>query len=119
MGNKTKPAAERRQNERHPVKMNVEVSAPQGKRKGTTVNLSETGAFISLDQPVDPGTDIVIHFHLKDGSRHQAKGRVLYCVSEDLKELPHGMGVFFEHSRTFDAIWRDVHGAKPAKSRRT
>ena len=93
--------AERREHERVPVRIAVDVYAngPSGDHFlfAYIENISEMGIFVRTDDPLPPGTDITLRFSA-EGDRIELDGCVVWVnpIREDGDNPNPGMGIRFD-----------------------
>ena len=91
-----------RRAERRPVWLPVMVEVDDGWRHGVATELSELGAFITIQKPPLPGTDVTIRIRTDDGERLDVKARV---VRAEPVGADQGMAVELVFAGRADEVW--------------
>lgn len=90
---------ERRKHVRFPVRLALKYadSLPE-EHSDFVLNLSEGGVFIETQQPLPPGSEVVMHFYIPPESMllGEFSGCVKWVNTQD-NSKPFGMGIVFTH----------------------
>ena len=87
-------AYDKRRSLRIPIQLKVDVESPNEHYLfESSSNLSQNGIFIQTDQPLEPGSKVIIQFSLPGGDRIRTRGEVIWVNEGDDDEA--GMGVKF------------------------
>lgn len=77
MANDRRSGSDRRQDERHSVKINLEWEGEIGKKSGTICDISVTGCYILCSGEVEDGEKVNIYFPLSTGMKVLFRGEVI------------------------------------------
>jgi hypothetical protein len=91
-----------RRAERRPVWLPVMVEVDDGWRHGLATELSEVGAYILLQRPPLPGTDITVRIRTDDGERLDVKARVVRAQAVGADQ---GIAVDLVFAGRADEVW--------------
>jgi hypothetical protein len=91
-----------RRAERRPVWLPVMVEIDDGWRHGVAIELSEVGAYIMLQRPPLPGTDLTIRIRTADGERLDVKARVVRAEPVGAEQ---GIAVDLVFAGRADEVW--------------
>ena len=85
---------EKRKAPRIPASIRAEVHAKDGMTFSSSIDLSQSGIFITTPEPIDPGTELTLNIELTPVDHISVKGIVRWTRDEDDTERA-GMGIEF------------------------